>query len=89
MARLIDADAFRDYVMDIWGGGNTDNTVIWYGDVLTAISDEPTVDAVPVVHCHNCLHAEPFDGGLMCTHPWCRRFVNPDDFCSRGAPKKV
>lgn len=48
--RLIDADALNDYVMDTWGGGNIDNTVIWYGDVLEAIHNAPTIDAVPVVH---------------------------------------
>ena len=48
--RLIDADALSDYVMDTWGGGNIDNTAIWYGDVFTAIHDAPTIDAVPVVH---------------------------------------
>ena len=42
--RLIDADALNDYVMDVWGGGNADNTVIWYGDVLNAINDAPTID---------------------------------------------
>ena len=48
--RLIDADTLNDYVMDIWGGGNIDNTVIWYGDVFKAIHNAPTIDAVPVVH---------------------------------------
>lgn len=48
--RMIDADTLNDYVMDIWGKGNTDNTCVWYGDVLAAINDAPTIDAVPVVH---------------------------------------
>lgn len=65
--RLIDADTLNDYVMDIWGRGNTDNTVIWYGDVLVAINDAPTIDAVPVVQgspCDLCRYAPPssFDG---------------------------
>ena len=48
--RLIDADALNDYVMDTWGGGNIDNTAIWYGDVFKAIHNAPTIDAVPVMH---------------------------------------
>lgn len=32
--RLIDANELNDYVIDIWGGGNTHNIVISYEDVL-------------------------------------------------------
>lgn len=56
--RLIDADTLNDYVMDIWGGGNIDNTVIWYGDVFEAIHNAPTIDAVPVVRCKDCIFFE-------------------------------
>lgn len=48
--RLIDADALKDYVMDVYGRGTDDNTAIWYGDVLSFINEAPTIDAVPVVH---------------------------------------
>ena len=47
-----------------------------------AVDDAPTIDAVPVVRCKDCIH-------LTCTG-WCgREFdwypVDPDDFCSNGA----
>lgn len=48
--RLIDADALKDYVMDVYGRGTDDNTAIWYGDVLSFINEAPTIDAAPVVH---------------------------------------
>lgn len=84
MARLIDANALNDYVMDIFGGGNTDNTVIWYGDVLTAINESPTIDAVPVVRCSECKFIIPREDG---TYGCYRQFIpecNLDDFCSYG-----
>ena len=50
--------------------------------ILHRIQQLPTIDAVPVVRCKDCIH-------LTCTG-WCgREFdwypVDPDDFCSNGA----
>ena len=99
--RLIDADTLNDYVMDIWGGGNIDNTAIWYGDVFTAIHDAPTIDAVPVVRCKDCKYFLPYLTG--CKTPVekadgnCGLFVLGDvqfvarqinDFCSYGERKE-
>lgn len=41
-----------------------------YDDVLAVIADAPTVDAVEVVRCQNCVHAEPLDRNceLSTTH---------------------
>lgn len=58
------------------------------GDVLTCIYNAPTVDAVPVVRCRNCLYSFKFtdaDGNkrLLCTEIG-RRGIDPDGFCSYG-----
>lgn len=81
--RLIDADELNDYVMDTYGGGITDNTVIFYGDVLTIINEAPTVDAVEVVRCKDCEH--------YCDGTWCdinEAYFEDDDFCSYGERKE-
>ena len=50
----------------------------------------PTVDAVPVVRCKDCIHYKPQNQGAHrnCTTPYCMRVVavkvKPDDFCSYG-----
>ena len=30
-------------------------------DIFKVLADAPTIDAVPVVRCQNCIHAEPLD----------------------------
>ncbi len=68
-------------------------------DVLRAIDSAPTVDAVEVVRCKNCLHYEETignDSGKPCGYGRCaNRCVNitwivyDDDFCSYGERKEV
>lgn len=86
MSRLIDADELNDYMMDTYGGGITDNTVIFYGDVLTIINEAPTIDAVPVVRCKDCLFSEERYGHLTCINGMSYRntWNKPYDFCSYG-----
>nr|DAF00621.1 MAG TPA: hypothetical protein [Caudoviricetes sp.] len=87
--RLIDADAFLERM------SHTDR---FFG-VVFDINDAPTVDAVPVVRCKDCKHAEPYkrtDGatGYYCHCPHNvfeygdRRKYTPvresDDYCSYG-----
>lgn len=74
--RLIDADALMDKV---------NNT---FAPFVTLLSDAPTVDAEPVVHCADCIHRHE-DG--YCDSPvgnvgYSR--VDDDDFCSCGFRKK-
>ena len=98
--RLIDADALNDYVMDTWGGGNIDNTAIWYGDVFKAIHNATTIDAVPVVRCKDCRKFAPYSDRfkneypdskdddcmmlLMCVYERQDAERYNDDFCSYG-----
>lgn len=58
-----------------------------YGSIeviaVDAIGDAPTVDAVPVVRCKDCIHYTPVEGGLsLCTQN--NIAVCCKDFCSYG-----
>ena len=59
-------------------------------DVLKKINDAPTIDAVPVVRCKDCLHYRPmvaFDGECMCdVFDW---KAEPMDYCSFAERKEV
>lgn len=52
------------------------------------LRDIPTVDAVPVVRCRECVHYEMgvclkiYDDGAASRYAWQER--RPDDFCSYG-----
>ena len=81
--RLIDADALMDEA-------NSDGA---YGYVdAKQISEAPTIDAVPVVRCRECIHYEMgvclkiYDDGAASSYAWQGR--NPDDFCSYGERKE-
>ena len=61
------------------------------GDVQTVrdiLSDAPTISAVPVVRCRECVHNHPeFVGNETQWCELCRTTINLDDFCSRGQRK--
>ena len=79
--RLIDADALIDdtYILNSWDA-----------EIVRAwLADQPTVDAVPVVHCKDCKHlALTADGEHNPEDCVCNYFLTDgltdDDFCSRG-----
>ena len=56
------------------------------------IDSQPTVDAVPVVRCRECVHYEMgvclkiYDDGAASRYAWQER--KPDDFCSYGERKR-
>ena len=78
--RLIDADAFLERM------SRTDR---FFG-VVYDINDAPTVDAVPVVRCKDCVHwreAVTNDKGfLIC--PDSGMEITESDFCSYGERKE-
>ena len=53
--KLIEADALKNAFNAFYGGVGHAAIAAWI------INDAPTVDAVEVVRCQNCIHAEPFD----------------------------
>ena len=61
-------------------------------DVIMMIKTAPTVDAVPVVRCRECVHYEMgvclkiYDDGAASRYAWQER--KPHDFCSYGERKE-
>lgn len=60
-------------------------------DVLTAIEDFPTADAVEVVFCKDCKRAERIIDQYGNLEYKCRKmndYMSPADYCSRGERKE-
>lgn len=58
----------------------------WNG-LLNIINDAPTIDAVPVVRCRECIYCSWQEDNLV----YCDNFerdMMPDDFCSVGERKE-
>ena len=96
MARLIDADALKKAIMaEPWK--EQINAVRLTVDYINIIIDEqPTVDAVPVVRCKNCLYYQETigkDSGKPCGYGSCcvpghvTGIVYDEEFCSYGERK--
>lgn len=90
MSRLIDADKLHYSRIRI---AHSDGIIGGYNAVVMSaeIKDAPTVDAVPVVRCQDCIHYEMgvclkiYDDGAANKDAWQER--NPNDFCSYGERK--
>ena len=86
--RLIDADAFLQRCDKIIKEENENPACVsWsfaYDNVKDEINEQPTVDAVPVVRCKDCIHCE--DGECR-KHLGIYDVVSDMDFCSRGERK--
>ena len=57
----------------------------------TLLLDAPTIDAVPVVRCRDCVHFGAEACAFDAWTPYCvkhERSVFPDDFCSYGERKE-
>ena len=78
--RLIDADALikEAYTEGAYG----------YVDAFQ-IASAPTVDAVPVVRCKDCIHSYDDLCGLCCTcGPYVDCVVQPEFYCADGERKE-
>lgn len=101
--RLIDADALADVIEGTdWyhlteigtmahGAVSGDNAWFREGDIFKALAEAPTIDAVPVVRCRDCVNGElclNAQGSeyVVCSmdehHVWL-----PNGFCSYGELK--
>lgn len=80
--RLIDADKFKSW-LDVGHLRSPTEMCLSELHVERMIDLQPTVDAVEVVRCKDCIHCTPVEGGL----PLCTRYntaVFYSDFCSCG-----
>lgn len=87
VSRLVDADALKPI------SASFDGKIIFIV-TLNEIRNAPTIDAVPVVRCKDCVCAEKFpheENVFKCTHPqWDKSEygVYEDDYCSYGERRK-
>lgn len=83
MAHLIDADKLGMYFADVQlaNRGWRDDVCELLDDVMYALEESPTIDAVEVVRCKDCKYWNNGD---------CYRLElsRPDDFCSYGERKE-
>ena len=88
--RLVDADALIanevHTIVRLTATGEQMDSVVYAEDIDNA----PTIDAVQVVRCKDCVHYHKADRG----HPdtdWCKRLIcgtiKPDFFCADGERK--
>lgn len=86
MSRLIDADALEEgkfHSIENWTPIEIASWQWGWNDAIDAIIDNaPTVDAVKVVRCKDCVLFEPNTFPIRSGHPCCRVGLEPDDFCS-------
>ena len=81
MARLIDADALIEEALTEGAYGYVD---------AKQIADAPTVDAVEVVWCKDCLYSRERYGHIECIHGVSYRntWNKPDFYCAYGERKE-
>ena len=87
--RLIDANAMREDWLE-----NGENEYVYDTNaVLNSIDAQPTVDAVEVVRCKDCVHFAETNGkdsGKPCGYGSCTKpfhmvgIITGEDFCSLG-----
>lgn len=92
--RLIDADALMEQPVWLCGGWVGDSYADGYMDALDKVEETvksaPTIDAVQVVRCKDCVFSTLFQNdssGVMaryCKAFTIERMVADDDFCSYG-----
>ena len=84
--RLIDANAMRDDWLE-----NGENEYVYDTNaVLESIDSQPTVDAVQVVRCKDCIRRYDTDECPMCfliEGKYCD-YTNENGFCDRGERKE-
>ncbi len=81
MSRLIDADALIEEALTEGAYGYVD---------AKQIADAPTVDAVEVVWCKDCLYSRERYGHIECIHGVSYRntWNKPDFYCAYGERKR-
>ena len=82
--RLIDADALIALIKK-----RIKNSMI-IGWLCSIIRDAPTIDAVPVVRCKDCIRRYDTDECPMCflIEGKCYEYTNENGFCNRGERKE-
>ena len=86
--RLIDADALKTKAIRCETFKLTDSPVFLKAVGTKEIDRAPTIDAVPVVRCKDCIHSYDDLCGLCCTcGPYVDCVVQPEFYCADGKRK--
>lgn len=91
---LIDANSILDDFLKRYTERERDRKLVFAAceikqDFADMISDAPTVDAVLVVRCKDCIHCYDDLCGLCCTHgPFVGCVVQPEFYCADGEKKR-
>ena len=75
----------RKLVSDFWRGVE-DGAILSFEDTDELMEKAPTVDAVEVVRCKDCLYCLHDVHGLWCFRDY-ENNLQPDDYCSHGERK--
>ena len=94
--RLIDADALLDEFLRRYTEREREGNLVFLQLAKSnkifcgyLISNAPTVDAVPVVRCKDCIHSYDDLCGLCCTcGPYVDCVVQPEFYCADGKRKR-
>ena len=93
--RLIDADALEDEMyhksFEVDDGRNVWNSGLWirYKIFEEAIRDAPTVDAVPIIRCKDCMYFRKYaDGRYDCDNLYGIADAHKGCFCIRAERRK-
>lgn len=96
--RLIDADRLNKPIYaeedNITGSGMSYDEICGYNDGIdiawNKIDGAPTIDAVPVVRCKDCIRRYDTDECPMCflIEGKYYEYTNGNGFCDRGEPKE-
>ena len=92
--RLIDGDNVRDLFdaefketrkLILAGETHLDNLAEGFTEADRVIRQMPTVDAVPVVRCKDCIYTRKLYGRLVCKYGTCSGcIIREDFFCANG-----
>ena len=95
--RLGDLDSAKDFLKEHWQWLDGDEYADGFYDAMELLKEVPTIDAVPVVRCRDCVHwldengledhvcLKIYDDAGVHSVAWQTR--KPDDFCSYGKRK--
>ena len=89
--RLIDANLVKSVVKEVMAENDSETLFIKIAEsVCNMLDHAPTVDAVEVVRCKDCVNYCGFEhckNGICDVDSVSKRAVYPDDFCSYGERK--
>ena len=94
MARLIDANSILDDFLGRYMEMERNGNIVFAAceikqDFADMISNAPTIDAVPVVRCKDCIHSYDDLCGLYCTFgPYGDCKVPSQFYCAEGKRKE-